>query len=186
MDLRRTTGLSARTLVPAHTGGVDLRNWKRSHQLIGDVPAHTGGVDLRSGSELLSTPTSCPRPHGRGGFKGNNGQRLSAPRIVPAHTGGVDLRITACLNAPRNSVPAHTGGVDLRSYSAAQFNVVHCPRPHGRGGFKACHRVSSSGQSPVPAHTGGVDLRYSVHRDLSGSFVPVHTSGVDLRPDVGR
>ena len=38
----------------------------------------------------------------------------------------------------------------------------------------------------VPAHTGGVDLRYSVHRDLSGSFVPVHTSGVDLRPDVGR
>ena len=71
VDLRTETAKRTwRKNVPAHTGGVDLRKVLVVSSLSSMlVPAHTGGVDLR---RLLSVPGKYhfrPRPHGRGGFK---------------------------------------------------------------------------------------------------------------------
>ena len=94
MDLRCDWHISLRyLLVPAHTGGVDLR----------EEPSEDYGID------------GGPRPHGRGGFKA--AVPLVHPWfvVVPAHTGGVDLRISSPFLRIVQDVPAHTGGVDLRS-----------------------------------------------------------------------
>ena len=55
--------------VPAHTGGVDLRDDVKGTLDTDAVPAHTGGVDLRKYCLNKSDLRACPRPHGRGGFK---------------------------------------------------------------------------------------------------------------------
>ena len=58
-------------MVPAHTGGVDLRtDTHGGMQKYAKVPAHTGGVDLRENIRTWTIWAS-----------------------VPAHTGGVDLRL---------------------------------------------------------------------------------------------
>ena len=87
----------------------------RSPYMWVNVPAHTGGVDLREEPSEDYGIDGGPRPHGRGGFKA--AVPLVHPWfvVVPAHTGGVDLRISSPFLRIFQDVPAHTGGVDLRS-----------------------------------------------------------------------
>ena len=78
------------SIVPAHTGGVDLRRILIFDILMTVVPAHTGGVDLR---RFL--------------------RQFMLNSIVPAHTGGVDLRGTESVTEryPQLSPPTRAGWI---------------------------------------------------------------------------
>ena len=85
------------TDVPAHTGGVDLRNFQKESCWKQVCPRPHGRGGFKVFKEIVIISIHCPRPHGRGGFKEPYFPEMGRQQGVPAHTGGVDLRFAVAI-----------------------------------------------------------------------------------------